>query len=373
MEQEQFFKAISQNNLEEVKRAFSEGISDAGEDMHDFGTDYSLNVATQVFEGNRAIIDLLLENGADVNYTHSLFGSPLLLAILGNETELADYYLSIGADPTLVCPYLSQAYPGTVGIPVLDAALVGEGEMLGVMKKYGADLNYIGPEGLTTIHVAIKQGRPNVLNYLLQENPNLNAVWRKVYTPLNLAISVESDEMVLKLLEAGANPLFENENEGTSLMFAIEKGNLDIIDILIEKGADVNKADKSGCTPIQNLGVYKEDAVEILYRLLKAGANPNYESDYPLLLQAVDQDDITMVLLLLNSGAKMDVVNDMGDTALMRAVANTNPRMVRELLKAGADINATDNDGLTCLDFSYKRSFGREEIINILEDHAKNA
>jgi len=61
-----------------------------------------------------------------------------------------------------------------------------------------------------------------------------------------------------------------------------------------------------------------------------------------------------MIQTLINAGADVNATGENGVTALMFAAGNSsNPEVIRTLLNAGADIFAKDNTGKTALDYAY--------------------
>ena len=89
------------------------------------------------------------------------------------------------------------------------------------------------------------------------------------------------------------------------------------------------------------------------------------------LWRIAETDDIDQLELLLASGADINASNANGMTALMRAAARGRIRMVRALLKHGADLNASRNDSFTALMLA--AFFGHKEIVTILVEHGAQA
>lgn len=108
---------------------------------------------------------------------------------------------------------------------------------------------------------------------------------------------------IRKLLDAGADPDTVDKSESSALYFAVdaapfdEKDGLDIVKILLEKGASVNKQNREGMTPLH---------------------------------RAVYLDDKNIVLLLLEHGADKTIINAYGKTPLM---LSRSPEMLEILTK----------------------------------------
>jgi len=108
---------------------------------------------------------------------------------------------------------------------------------------------------------------------------------------------------------------------------------------LIAGGADVNRAQPDGTTPLQ-WAVYRVDR-ELVDRLLKKGAKANVTNSYGAspLHEAVRVADVALVGLLLEAGADANAANGDGQTALMLAARTGNVAVAGALVKAGADVN----------------------------------
>jgi len=132
------------------------------------------------------------------------------------------------------------------------------------------------------------------------------------------------------------------EADGTTpLHWAVHHGDLDLTRRLIRAGAKVNVKNAFGSTPMSEAAVLGR--ADLLESLLKAGADvesPNADGQTALMVVA-RTSRVDAARLLLKYGAKVNAVEQWrGQTALMWAVAQKQPAMVAELVKAGADVNA---------------------------------
>ncbi|RMG67284.1 MAG: ankyrin repeat domain-containing protein [Bacteroidetes bacterium] len=172
------------------------------------------------------------------------------------------------------------------------------------------------------------------------------------YDALGLVYAVESGnrECLNILIGAGMDVNATNERGTPALSRAVEKENLPVIRILMEAGANVNATDPRGRTP--------------LMKAIESGNNhvfdfildqePELESSDDLgetaLFKAVREGNTTMARKLIQAGSEVELRNREGLTPLLLAVSHQRVGIVKALLQAGADPNATDAQGRTALD-----------------------
>jgi ankyrin repeat protein len=167
---------------------------------------------------------------------------------------------------------------------------------------------------------------------------------------LTTAIMNNDPVAVRKLLEQGADPnsyrvdedstMLVNKGTERVLMTAAIGGNLEIVDLLVKHGANVN-AECSDLGPRKCVLTYAivSEKPEIVGYMLRHGANPNFK-------------------------------NGKGVNLLDEALIGDRTEVVRMLCAAGADVNSKDSEGLTALDWA-KSCNARPETIGILSYSAK--
>lgn len=120
----------------------------------------------------------------------------------------------------------------------------------------------------------------------------------------------------------------------------------------------------------QAIGDHKPQAVTLF---LKAGMSPNQKNDqnrfalnHAVLFCATAPDDAAAVIAAL-AAAKADIKTkdpDNGTTALVGAVQSCTPGAVEALVKAGSDLSAKSNGGMTALQLA--KIFGRTDVVAVL-------
>jgi ankyrin repeat protein len=127
-----------------------------------------------------------------------------------------------------------------------------------------------------------------------------------------------------------------------ALLRAAMFSRLEIIQALIDLGADVNVLDELDGTPLID-AVDNEDP-RVMETLLRSGADPNVASGTGLtaLMSAAMDGNRRAVLVLLEHGADINAADLVGRTALMRAAREGHQELCELLLQAGADPTLRD-------------------------------
>src|SRR5499426_2794268 len=150
--------------------------------------------------------------------------------------------------------------------------------------------------------------------------------------------------------QIAANPeVIKGTDEGgsTALHHAAGYGPLDNLQLLIDKGADVNAKNRRGSTPL-HWAIHDEAKARLL---LAKGANVNAKQAQgrtPLYLAAMLGNGVPTLRLLLSKGADPNLVAVNGQTPLMMAARGAVEAM-QLLIEKGADVNAKDGAGETAL------------------------
>ena len=157
---------------------------------------------------------------------------------------------------------------------------------------------------------------------------------------------------VQKLLEQGADKDKANEIGTTPLLIAAENGHLAVVRYLVEQGADKNKAMNQGATPLYI--ATQQGHLAVVQYLVEQGADKDKadnEGVSPLLI-AAQNGHLTVVQYLLEQGADKDKAHNDGYSPLYIASANGHLAVVQFLLEQGADKNKAMNQGATPLWFA---------------------
>jgi hypothetical protein len=176
---------------------------------------------------------------------------------------------------------------------------------------------------------------------------------------------------VRTLVKEGASIEARDASGATALLVATHENRLDVARALIEAGADVNAKDKINDSPYLYAGA--RGHLEILKLTLANGADLKSTNRYggTALIPAAERGHVETVKTLIDAGIDVDHVNRLGWTALLEAIilgtgGERHTDIVRLLVKAGADVNLADGEGVSPLAHARKR--GYDEIVELLTD-----
>ena len=330
--------------------------------------------------GSVDVVNALLDHGADVNAKESRGAQTALMwAAAEKRPDVVRALTQRGADVR------AKSKSGLT--PFLLAVQQGDVASARLLLDAGADATAAAPDGRSPLLIAAAGGYEAVALLLLEKGANPNAADRLGLTVLHHAADSGKLQLVKGLLDHGANPnaqaTRERPNAGpesivdyppvsiigaTPLFVAAESGNAAVVRLLASRGGDPEMKTKEGTTPLivaAGAGVYQDLAndqaqeewrrrhLETGKALIELGVNmnPAGENGWTALHAATYMGLDSLIQMLVEKGARMDVMDKFGQTPLSIAegvitvglgnAANRRPRNVRRstadlLLKLGA-------------------------------------
>lgn len=223
-----FAVAIERNDAEAVKALLDEGVP--VDTFIDYGEHKITPLMKAAWEGDAAIVEMLLAAGAKIDATATDTG----------ETAL------------------------------LNAVTRDHSEVIALLLKNKADVNVKNAFGFNALTSAVAAGNQETAALLLDAGAKIEDGAHGM-PPLQFAASAGKVDMIRFLVKRGANVNYGVKAGGqTALLYAIYGGHVDAVKALIELKADVNAKTKDGDTPLS--AAKKGDQEELIAILKAAGA-----------------------------------------------------------------------------------------------------
>ena len=309
---------------------------------------------------NTSVLQSIIDHGADVNATNKNRVAILSIACQMGNVDAINVLLKAGADPTVTDAegdtYLHYAVREDYSNKVIQTII-----------NNGADVNAANENNVTALMIACEKGNVEAMNVLLNAEADPNIVDDCCDTCLQKAVRAGSNKEVLKtIINYGADVNAMNNDNRTALMISCENGNIDALNELLNAGGNPNitHSDEDTCLhKAISAGCNKE----ILQALIDHGADVNVTDEYnvtPLMI-ACEMGNVRAMNVFLNVGADPDIADDFGDTCLQMAIrAGCNKDDLQAIINHSADVNAQNKNNRTALMIVCK--MGNLDAVNML-------
>ncbi|XP_050408666.1 serine/threonine-protein phosphatase 6 regulatory ankyrin repeat subunit B [Patella vulgata] len=306
-----FMLAVEQNETQIAKLLFQHGVDVNKQDI--LGKS-PLHRAIQ--NGNKIIVDDLLKaHGCDVNLSDGEGITPIMLAVEQNKTQIAKLLFQHGVDVNK---------QDTFGKSPLHRAIQNGNKIIvdDLLKAHGCDVNLSDGEGITPVMLAVEQNETQIAKLLFQHGVDVNKQDTFGKSPLHRAIQNGNKIIVDDLLKAYGCDVNLSDGKGiTPLILAVEQNETQIAKCLHQHGANINKQDINGRSP--------------LHRAIQNG-----------------NKSIVSVLLEIH-GCDVNLFDNQNISPLMSAVKNKNLELIKCLCQHEADINKQDSLGRSAIYYAF--------------------
>ncbi len=369
---------------------------------HDKATLREYALCTAVRAKNVSLVHKLLSGIA--GSWDSLFRSqevdknPLFIAARVGSLELVDLFLEKGC--SLTVPHYSAVYPRLPVSPVLRAPAVKDPKMTVLMSaaqgghtdvierllKEGINIDDVtstGDSALTyaaqaghraavellinkgakNIHTAlteaVKGGHEDIVQFLIDISPTRQNILDAAF--ITSVMHRKHASVLRKLLLQGVRLETRMREGKTILMLAIERGYWDIVQFLLDVGANPSTKDARGqdCFTLAKSKGWEDTLSKII-----ATVSDKKAARQKALLQAAAKGDTASVQELILQGADIQQTDEQGKTVLMYAVTSGSRELVELVARSGELVNIRTKNGISALSIATQRE--NEAIVNAL-------
>ncbi|RLU18410.1 hypothetical protein DMN91_008767 [Ooceraea biroi] len=320
-------------------------------------------------EGNFESLKDCLRKGADINARNIHLWSTLHFAAKGPSLEVIKFILDQNLLNVKVINDIKDIKDIKGQSPLHVAAAHGRKNIVNFfVKEAGLYVDDPDNNGKTPLHIAAQNGHKDTVEILLENKAN--TVTQDVIGLSSLHYAIRNNHIdIAKIILAKDKNVDINESSGgfTPLHKAAEMGHLDLVNFLLEYGADINARNDKDWTPIH--GAALNGHLEIVNTLILKGADVNAEliMGCTPLHCAVEIGHEKIARTLLKHGANVNAIDKIyKNAALHYAAKYGHEGIVKTLLEYKADPNINTFQGLTPLHLAVQNGL---EIVNILLKH----
>ncbi|XP_014229483.1 rabankyrin-5 [Trichogramma pretiosum] len=360
---------LAESRDKEILRVLIE----AGADIEQRNDEGYTALHTSINSENSDYAIFLIENGADLNSPTSSGETPMQMSVHCRLADVVEALCRRGADVNAGCP-------------LWDALDSGQEQVAATLIAHGADPDCWRPghDGgcqQTLLHKAIDENCEDYAIFLIKSGCDLNSPRRPPAngeeggeeardecTPLHLCCQWGLEQVVQTLIEHGANVNSRDAEGKTPLHLAIENQNDQIISLLLfHPNINLSLRDKKGLSPFATALVMRNNsAARAILEKLPSAAEQFDNKGRNFLHTAIQKNDMESILFLLSIRVNVNSkVQDLtGTPPLSLAAVTGNEVLVRSLLLAGAMINDTDAHRNTALHAASKA--GHANVVSAL-------
>lgn len=284
--------------------------------------------------------------------------------------ELADEFIQLG---------LNANQMTISGKTVLNVASNKYKESFNLVQKlinYGADIHYLDYYGRNAMFGAVNNRSVDLVKFLIIKGIDINHTDKLGQTPLFFACKNNDLEIAKILIENGAN-VSQKDIFGETPLFWVaftSAKKTDLMDFLIQHGAEVNVISNAGITPLWC--AIKKQNISFINFLLKKGAIVDYFTHHSLVQESLFNNSLVNVLVSrginVDSIVNVNIKTQKGTRTdamplLCWAVYNNKKEIAETIIKFSPNLNLQSDNGKTALHYAVLNNY--DDLARLLIDN----
>ncbi|HAQ60547.1 TPA: hypothetical protein DCR49_00850 [Candidatus Delongbacteria bacterium] len=343
------------------------------------------------------VVELLLKSGANIDLKDEAGDNALLLAAAKCNLKKAEVLLKLSSDinetnilgqTPLIKAIVNDYCNENQKLNFVNVLLARKAEV-GLKDKNNKTAYIISKErNYNNISKLLLEKGAQEDKYSLDPNSLIQALLDKEYDRAKMMInngvelnfirgnfsplicSIENIEIMKLLLAKGADVNLKNKMNMTALTIAVMANNVNAVRLLLENNADVNVISTlNDQTPLMFAQQNKNQAIIKMLKEKGSDINAKDSNGNTALIMEIGIDPVNMdeVKYLVKNTNQINLFNNQGLSPLFKAIASDNIELVKFLLQNGADINQINKNGVNVLTVA-KKMKNNPEMIKLLKD-----
>ena len=304
-------------------------------------------------------VELVLNDGLDINIPALSNGTPLLWASLSSSGEFIETLIDLGAN-------VNAQRTLDKATPLLGSAKWNNFMAVYLLLDHGADVNIAEADGYSPLHIAVSNGFFDIAKHLVKKGSNVNLQNKEGSTPLFLGVKNKHEQLIKLLIENEADVSIgckENSTDRTYLVrgkvrrraawhYVLVKKHLLGLFLKRMNGGSLDVADFGD---VLRSGWGKEPPEGTTDKILKECDFKFKEIPGVTVLHIVSQknNEPEIIDLLVKSGANVNAQDAEGFTPLHMAAIHGNLKIVKKLVDLDADVNIVTTDGKNAAELAH--------------------
>jgi ankyrin repeat protein len=316
---------------------------------HDVLSDLADKMLLAIEESNKAKVEDLIRQGADVNWVHHFCD--------GDTTALLS---AIQSENESICNLLLK-HRARIDTQLMDGPtalhLAAGNGMLSLCKKLvklgaGVDVTCTRSKR-TTLDFACKRGHLKIVKMLIKSGANPNFFRNSGFSPLFTAAENGHDHICKELINAGAEVDCRTSLGTTALMYSSRSDrSIECTKLLLERGADINAMSALGHDALHHAMESDEalQTIDLLYTNERFKNKAYGLQEKTAFHKAAEKDKLEACMyFLLKRNESIHAKDKLGNTPLHSCMENAQHQSASFLMGKGADVSLKNNEELTPL------------------------